>query len=164
MKGGKRGYIELLLELYPGILKRQPTVFLSSTLRNRQHFPEGKHVEAGSICTNESIFHDKKIIMRPPTLNNRTSCKNRKFDKTNKMTVSARDTSYADHYFGVLKNLNANSKIDLISQLSQSLKADKIDTTSLESLFGAYQSEETADEIIAELRSPRVSNRNIEPI
>ena len=80
------------------------------------------------------------------------------------MASSAQDTSYADYYFGVLKNLNANSKLDLISQLSQSLKVDKTDTTIIRSLFGAYQSEETADEIIAALRSSRVSNRNIEPL
>lgn len=80
------------------------------------------------------------------------------------MSSHTQDTSYADYYFGVLKNLNADSKLDLISQLSQSLKSENIDATSLESLFGAYESEETADEIIAELRSSRVSNRNIEPL
>ncbi len=80
------------------------------------------------------------------------------------MSSSTQHTSYADYYFGVLKNLNADSKLDLISQLSQSLKSDKNDTTSLESLFGAYKSEETADEIIAELRSSRISNRNIGPL
>ena len=90
--------------------------------------------------------------------------KNRKFDKTKNMISSTQHTSDADYYFGVLKNLNADSKLDLISQLSQSLKSDKTDTTSLESLFGAYKSEETADEIIAELRSSRIFNRNIEPL
>ena len=80
------------------------------------------------------------------------------------MASSTQHESYAEYYFGVLKNLNADSKLDLISQLSQSLKSDKTETTSLESLFGAYKSDETADEIIAELRSSRVSNRNIEPL
>ena len=80
------------------------------------------------------------------------------------MNSSTQHTSYADYYFGVLKNLNADSKLDLISQLSQSLKSDQIETTSLESLFGAYTSDETADEIISELRSSRVSNRNIDPL
>ena len=80
------------------------------------------------------------------------------------MSSSTQHTSYADYYFGVLKNLNAESKLDLISQLSLSLKADKTDNMSLESLFGAYETEETADEIIAGLRSSRVSNRNIEPL
>ena len=78
------------------------------------------------------------------------------------MTSSTKNTSNADYYFGVLKNLNADSKLDLISQLSQSLKSNIIDDTCLESLFGAYESEDTADEIIAEIRSSRVSNRNIE--
>ena len=78
------------------------------------------------------------------------------------MASSTKNTSYADYYFGVLKNLNADSKLDLISQLSQSLKSGIVDNTSLESLFGAYKSEDTADEIIAEIRSSRVSNRNIE--
>lgn len=89
---------------------------------------------------------------------------NRKFEKTNKVTVSTQDTRCADYYFGVLKNLDANSKLDLIAKLSQSLKTDETHATSLESLFGAYQSEETADEIIAKLRASRVSNRNIEPL
>mgnify|MGYP001548056525 FL=1 len=80
------------------------------------------------------------------------------------MASSTQHTSHADYYFGVLKNLNADSKLDLISQLSLSLKAGKTDDTSLESLFGAYKSEETADEIIAEIRSSRVSNRNIESL
>ena len=80
------------------------------------------------------------------------------------MTSSNKKTSNADYYFGVLKNLNADSKLDLISQLSQSLKSHKIDDTSLESLFGAYKSEDTADEIIADIRSYRVSNRNIEAL
>ncbi len=65
----------------------------------------------------------------------------------------------ADYYFGFLKNLNQNSKLDLISKLSQSLKNDNsISDTSLESLFGAYKSEETADEMIAEIRNSRLLN------
>lgn len=73
------------------------------------------------------------------------------------MNASIQYTSLAEYYFGILKNLNTDSKLDLISKLSQSLKEDeKIPETSLQSLFGAYQSNETADEIIAELRASRV--------
>ena len=81
------------------------------------------------------------------------------------MDVSSQYNSLADYYFDFLKNLDAESKLDLISKLSQSLKK-KNDTpeTSLQSLFGAYPSEETADEIIAELRASRVFNRNTEPL
>lgn len=81
------------------------------------------------------------------------------------MNASSQKIGLADYYFRFLKNLNANSKLDLISQLSQSLKKEDKDVEpSLQSLFGAYQSEETADELIAELRNSRVFNRNIEPL
>lgn len=70
-----------------------------------------------------------------------------------------------DYYFSFLVNLNADSKLDLISRLSQSLKNKaSISEPSLQSLFGAYKSVETADEIIDELRASRVFNRNIEPL
>jgi hypothetical protein len=79
------------------------------------------------------------------------------------MISSSHHISLADYYYGFLKNLNSNSKLDLISKLSQSLKESEIDsTTSLQSLFGAYKSDETADEIISELRASRVFNRNID--
>ena len=81
------------------------------------------------------------------------------------MHPQTQHTSIANYYFGVLSNLNAESKLDLISQLSQSLKQDYVqESTSLESLFGAYKSEETAEEIIEAIRNSRVSNRNIEAL
>ena len=81
------------------------------------------------------------------------------------MSTSFQHINLADYYFRFLKNLNPNSKLDLISKLSQSLKNDEqTSDTSLQSLFGAYKSEETADEIIAELRASRVFTRNIEAL
>ena len=81
------------------------------------------------------------------------------------MTTSAQHISIVDYYFSFLKNLNPDSRLDLISKLSQSLKNnDKVSETSLQSIFGAYKSEETADEIIAELRASRVFKRNTEPL
>lgn len=81
------------------------------------------------------------------------------------MNTAPENTSPADYYLGILSNLNAESKLDLISKLSQSLKKNYRDEmTSLQSLFGAYQSEETAEEIIAELRASRSFNRKIEPL
>jgi hypothetical protein len=72
------------------------------------------------------------------------------------MTTSPQDNSVADYYFDFLRNLNADSKLDLISKLSLSLKEEKQSSepeVSLHSLFGAYQSDETAEEIIAALRA-----------
>ena len=81
------------------------------------------------------------------------------------MNASSQNVNLTDYYFGFLKNLNPNSKLDLISKLSQSLKNKDVDAdTSLQSLFGAYKSEETADEMIAGIRNSKVFNRNIEPL
>lgn len=81
------------------------------------------------------------------------------------MVTPSQHNSLADYYFGFLKNLNTDSKLDLISKLCQSLKEpETISETSLQSLFGAYRSEETAEEIIAELRATRMFNRNIESL
>ncbi|HEX8356289.1 MAG TPA: hypothetical protein VF610_02710 [Segetibacter sp.] len=81
------------------------------------------------------------------------------------MDTSLQHVNLADYYFGFLKNLNPNSKLELISKLSQSMKDDEqAPDASLQSLFGAYKSEETADEIIAELRASRVFKRNIETL
>jgi hypothetical protein len=81
------------------------------------------------------------------------------------MISSKEHISLADYYFVFLKNLNPDSKLDLISKLSQSLKENEIiPQTSLQSLFGAYKSDETADEIIAMLRTSRKFDRNIESL
>ena len=79
------------------------------------------------------------------------------------MTSSSQHTSIADYYFGFLKNLNPDSKLDLISKLSESLKEPApISETTIQSLFGAYKSDETAEEIIEMLKASKVFNRNIE--
>ena len=81
------------------------------------------------------------------------------------MNASSQNINLADYYFVLLKNLNADSKLDLISKLSQSLrKDDELPDISLQSLFGAYHSEETAEEIIAAIKTSKVFNRHIEPL
>jgi len=85
--------------------------------------------------------------------------------KTFKMITSSKQGSIADYYFEFLKNLNSSSKIDLISKLTQSLKETKsVGEVSLQSLFGALDSPESADEIIGKLRSSRVFTRTIETL
>ena len=81
------------------------------------------------------------------------------------MNLSSQNISLADYYFVFLKNLNHDSKLDLISKLSQSLKvSESKDDTTLESLFGAFKSDESAEEIIAELRASRTFNRKTETV
>lgn len=81
------------------------------------------------------------------------------------MSKTIRNFSLADYYFELLRNLNADSKIELISKLTQSLKKSENDQeTSLESLYGAYKSDETAEDIISQIRSSRTFNRNTESL
>jgi hypothetical protein len=81
------------------------------------------------------------------------------------MAAIAQNTDIADYYLGVLQNLTHDSKLDLISRLSQSLKmGNQMNDITLQSLFGAYRSEETAEEIITAIKASRTFNRNIEAL
>jgi flagellar motor switch protein FliG len=81
------------------------------------------------------------------------------------MNTGTQNINLVDYYFSLLKNLKPDNKLDLIAKLSESLKAqeEKGDET-LESLFGAYHADETAEEIIASLKSSRTFNRNTEAL
>ena len=71
----------------------------------------------------------------------------------------------ADNYFGMIKNLSTDVKLELISRISDSLrKASNQDIDSWKNLFGAYNSEQSAEEIIEDLRNSRFTNRQIEDL
>jgi hypothetical protein len=68
-----------------------------------------------------------------------------------------------DNYLQLLKNLSLESKVELIKKLSDSLKGSKkTKGKSTKSLYGAFISKKSADEIIATLKSSRNFNRSIE--
>jgi hypothetical protein len=68
-----------------------------------------------------------------------------------------------DTYLELVKNLSPNSKLDLITGLSNSLKSGKKNKkSSLKSLTGDFISEKSADEIIDDLKKARKFSRNIE--
>ena len=68
-----------------------------------------------------------------------------------------------DGYLELLKNLSPNSKLDLISGLSASLKSGKKNkTSSLKSLAGDFIPEKTADEIVDDLKQARNFTRKTE--
>ena len=68
-----------------------------------------------------------------------------------------------DSFFGMIKNLSADVKLKLISRISDSLTdISDIKNDSWKKLFGAYDSEQTAEEIIDDLRECRNTNREIE--
>lgn len=65
-----------------------------------------------------------------------------------------------DSYLGLLNNLSTESKLELIAKLSESLKGSQQPTDkSVKDLYGAFISEKSAEEIIAELKASRNFNR-----
>ena len=59
-------------------------------------------------------------------------------------------------YYKLLKNLNADSKLELIVRLSDSMKTTKKPKNdSLKSLYGAFVSKQSADEIINDIKQSR---------
>lgn len=73
------------------------------------------------------------------------------------------DINLIDSYFGLLKNLSADSKLELIARLSKSMKSAKgVKSDSLKSLYGAFVSKQTAEEMIREIRNARSFNRKRE--
>ncbi len=75
------------------------------------------------------------------------------------------NTSLIDNYFGLLKNLSPEVKLDLIERLSKTLKIDfSSERKVLKASFGGWKSEKTADEIIHDLRNSRSLNRQIETL
>lgn len=69
-----------------------------------------------------------------------------------------------NNYVALLQNMSQDHKLELIAKLAQSLKAEKEEGMSLKELFGAFQSERTADQLIEEIRQSRVFNREIEAL
>jgi hypothetical protein len=74
-----------------------------------------------------------------------------------------------DSYWDMLKHLSHNIKAELISKLSQSLKIESDaetqaaqNITPFKDLFGAFESDKTAEMQIDEIRKARLFNRQIE--
>ena len=68
-------------------------------------------------------------------------------------------------YWNMLKNLNEDIKLELISKLSASLLASnkKEQAENWASIFsGAWEDSRDAEEIVSDIRNARTSNREIE--
>lgn len=73
------------------------------------------------------------------------------------------NTTLIEGYLRMLDNLSANNKLDLISKLTLSVKNDLNDKKkSFYKAFGAWESRQSADEIIEDIRSSRTFNRQLE--
>lgn len=68
-----------------------------------------------------------------------------------------------DSYLELFKTLSPNTKLDLISGLSDSLKSTKRNKKqSVKALQADFIEEKTADEIISDLKAERTFTRKIE--
>lgn len=68
-----------------------------------------------------------------------------------------------DNYMAFLETLSPGAKLDIISKLTQSLKAEIKPTENLfESSFGAWAGSESAAEIVKGIKDSRTFNRQIE--
>ena len=73
------------------------------------------------------------------------------------------NTTIIDGYVGLLDNLSASNKLDLITKLTASVKTDlRNKKSTFKKAFGAFESKKSAEEIIEEIRKSRVSTRKVE--
>ncbi|WP_293741229.1 hypothetical protein [uncultured Pedobacter sp.] len=71
-----------------------------------------------------------------------------------------------DSYFTLLKSLSPDNKLELIARLSKSMKTTerKEKEISLDALYGSWESDQTVDELVAELKSARNFTRKREEL
>ncbi|MDP1623313.1 MAG: hypothetical protein Q8M08_13350 [Bacteroidales bacterium] len=69
-----------------------------------------------------------------------------------------------DKYFGILKNLDINSKKKLIIKLTESIQTKTKVTYSIDELYGVWQDSRKADDIIDYIESSRVNKEEIETL
>ena len=76
------------------------------------------------------------------------------------------NTRLIDNYFSQLKSFSNDAKLELISRLSKSMKTSKKEKKeiSLNDLYGSWESEKSADEIISELKKARNFDRERETL
>lgn len=75
------------------------------------------------------------------------------------------NTTLIEGYLRLLDNLSPGTKLDLISKLTLSVKTETSDRkNTFYKSFGAWESKQTADQIIADIRKSRTFNRQIEQL
>jgi hypothetical protein len=79
------------------------------------------------------------------------------------MNSADTDMKLIDGYMKLLGNLSLGNKLELISQLTLSAKTDISDKpTAFFKAFGAWDSAQTAEQVIAGIRDSRMFNRQTE--
>ena len=76
------------------------------------------------------------------------------------MRSSDINANLVDCYYALLKNLSPNNKLELIAQLTKSIKKiKKIKDNSWKSLFGALVLEEPAEKFVDQMKKDRQFSR-----
>lgn len=78
------------------------------------------------------------------------------------MTSFEIDNKLVKTYLKLLSNLSVDARLEIISQLSLSLKKPAKESKATSDFAGCWESEETAEELIEMIRSARTFNRQIQ--
>src|SRR5690625_5092840 len=76
------------------------------------------------------------------------------------MSTEEINKQLVDTYYSMLKNLSQDNKLELIERLSNSIRTSKMEKSgkSIDALYGSWESEKSADEIIKEIEDARKYN------
>lgn len=78
--------------------------------------------------------------------------------------MDAVDKKILNNYFGLIESLNPEMKLSLIDRLAESIKPHVSSKSKINLAFGAWHSEESAEELIKEIYKSRKTNRQIEEL
>lgn len=127
----------------------RPFVTIDNSLNEfagKNHFPELLK-KTNEILRNSGLPDLRKLNESSPTT----------------MKAEAKNSTIVDGYVNLLGSLNLDEKLDLISKLSESIKTDlQRKKSSFKEAFGAFESSKSAEEVIEDIRSSRVSARQTE--
>jgi len=79
------------------------------------------------------------------------------------MNTADINTKLIDSYISLLKNMSAQNKLDLISRLTNTVKADfEREKTDFYKAYDGWDKNESAEELIKTIKGSRTFNRTIE--
>ena len=76
--------------------------------------------------------------------------------------MDAIDKKIMNNYLGLLEGLNSMMKLTIIDRLKKSVKSNVATESKRKAAFGAWNSAESAEELIENIKSSRNTNRQIE--
>lgn len=79
------------------------------------------------------------------------------------MNTADLNAKLIDSYISLLKNMKAQTKLELISKLKKTVEIDtKKDNDAFYKAFGGWDENESAEELIESIKNSRTFNRKIE--